>query len=145
MNPSSSVEAIGHSMFEALFRTFPVACASDEFYYFPQVQLPEIGDYEKAIVDFSKAIELEPNGAMAYVNRVWAYCAKGQWSLDIEDYNEVIRLKPEDALDYYNRGLAYKVQGKKAAALADFEKCITSSNNPQLVYRVRQRIEALTK
>ena len=41
INPSSSVEAIGHSMFEALARNFPVACASDEFYYFPQVRLPE--------------------------------------------------------------------------------------------------------
>ncbi|GAH89633.1 unnamed protein product, partial [marine sediment metagenome] len=28
-------------MFEALARTFPVACASDEFFYFPQVRLPE--------------------------------------------------------------------------------------------------------
>ena len=41
INPSSSVEAIGHSMFEVLARTFPVACASDEFFYFPQVRLPE--------------------------------------------------------------------------------------------------------
>ena len=28
-------------MFDALASTFPVACASDEFFYFPQVQLPE--------------------------------------------------------------------------------------------------------
>ncbi len=36
-----SVETIGSRMFEALARTFPVSCASDEFFYFPQVQLPE--------------------------------------------------------------------------------------------------------
>jgi len=41
INPSASVEAVGHSMFEVLARTFPVACASDEFFYFPQVRLPE--------------------------------------------------------------------------------------------------------
>jgi hypothetical protein len=41
INPSSSVEAVSHRIFEALARTFPVACASDEFFYFPQVQLPE--------------------------------------------------------------------------------------------------------
>ena len=41
INPSSSVEAVGHSMFEVLARTFPVACATDEFFYFPQVRLPE--------------------------------------------------------------------------------------------------------
>ena len=41
INPSSSVEAVGHRIFEALARTFPVACATDEFFYFPQVRLPE--------------------------------------------------------------------------------------------------------
>ncbi|MFQ6121555.1 MAG: DUF885 family protein [Dehalococcoidales bacterium] len=41
INPSSPVEAIGHSIFQALARTFPVACASDEFFYFPQLRLPE--------------------------------------------------------------------------------------------------------
>ena len=41
INSSLSVETIGRNIFEALARTFPVACASDEFYYFPQVRLPE--------------------------------------------------------------------------------------------------------
>ncbi len=41
LNPSSPVGVLSHKMFEALARTFPVACASDEFYYFPQVMLPE--------------------------------------------------------------------------------------------------------
>jgi len=37
----SSVEAIGYGAFEALARAFPVACSSDEFYYFPQVRAAE--------------------------------------------------------------------------------------------------------
>jgi len=41
INPSSYVEVIGRNMFEVLARTFPVACASDEFFYFPQVRLSE--------------------------------------------------------------------------------------------------------
>ena len=41
INPASSVAAIGHAMLQALASTFPVACASDEFFYFPQVRLPE--------------------------------------------------------------------------------------------------------
>jgi len=40
-NPVSSVETIGHNMVDALARTFPVACSSDEFFYFPQVRLPK--------------------------------------------------------------------------------------------------------
>ena len=41
VNPSSSVAASGDRMFEYLAGTFPVACATDEFFYFPQVRLPE--------------------------------------------------------------------------------------------------------
>ena len=41
INPSSSIEVIGRNIFETLARTFPVACASDEFFYFPQVRLSE--------------------------------------------------------------------------------------------------------
>jgi len=40
-NLSSSIEAVASEMFKSLARNFPVACASDEFYYFPQVQLSE--------------------------------------------------------------------------------------------------------
>ena len=36
-----SIDEISQSMFESLARAFPVACASDEFFYFPQVRLPE--------------------------------------------------------------------------------------------------------
>ncbi|MFC1884383.1 DUF885 family protein [Thermodesulfobacteriota bacterium] len=36
-----SLESICDEMFDDLARTFPVACASDEFYYFPQVRASE--------------------------------------------------------------------------------------------------------
>jgi len=40
-NFSSSIEAVASEMFESLARNFPIACASDEFYYFPQARLSE--------------------------------------------------------------------------------------------------------
>ena len=40
-NPSSDLEALCKKIFDRLARTFPVACASDEFFYFPQVTLPD--------------------------------------------------------------------------------------------------------
>ena len=40
--PLSSLEIISRSIFETLARTFPISCASDEFYYFPQIRLPDI-------------------------------------------------------------------------------------------------------
>lgn len=41
INTSVLVDKIASSMFEAFADTFPIACASDEFFYFPQVKLPE--------------------------------------------------------------------------------------------------------
>ncbi len=38
---SLPVAAVAHRMFDVLARTFPVACASDEFFYFPQWRLSE--------------------------------------------------------------------------------------------------------
>ncbi|MCK4465329.1 MAG: hypothetical protein KAU83_06425, partial [Bacteroidales bacterium] len=40
-NASSSVDVIAQSMYKTLAQTFPVACASDEFYYFPHIRLPD--------------------------------------------------------------------------------------------------------
>ena len=39
--PSSSLETLSREMFETLARTFPIACATDEFFYFPQIRLPD--------------------------------------------------------------------------------------------------------
>jgi hypothetical protein len=41
VNQSSILISIGDNILEYLGRTFPIACASDEFIYFPQVQPPE--------------------------------------------------------------------------------------------------------
>ena len=40
-NPSSLISEIGNEMFEFLARAYPISCASDEFFYFPQSRLPE--------------------------------------------------------------------------------------------------------
>ncbi|MGA1845220.1 MAG: DUF885 family protein [bacterium] len=44
-NSASSVEALARDMFEAIARDFPVSCASDEFYYFPQLRPSDL-DWE---------------------------------------------------------------------------------------------------
>ena len=41
INPPISVETIANNLYETLAQSFPVSCSSDEFFYFPQVLLPE--------------------------------------------------------------------------------------------------------
>ena len=54
----------------------------------------EQGEFEKAIADLTKAIELDPTDAPAYKNRGDAYWQEGELDKATADYNKVIELDP---------------------------------------------------
>ena len=62
-----------------------------------------IGDYDRAIEDYTKAIELDPNPADAYNNRGVAYGKKDESDCAIKDYTKAIELNPNRDITYYNR------------------------------------------
>jgi tetratricopeptide (TPR) repeat protein len=64
-------------------------------------------NYDWAIRDCTKAIELKPDDAMSYYNRGSVYDRKGDYEQAIRDYTQAIKLKPDYADAYYNRGNAY--------------------------------------
>ena len=62
----------------------------------------------KAIADFSKAIELAPSKAVTYYNRGVVYYRKGERAKAIADFNRVVELSKDPALtqkaeDYLRR------------------------------------------
>ena len=65
------------------------------------------GDNDKAIADFTEAIQLDPKNAKAYIDRGSAYINKGDNDKAIADCNEAIRLDPKNADAYISRGVAY--------------------------------------
>ena len=60
--------------------------------------LAKKGNYDGAITDFSKAIELNPNDEKAYWYRGSARQAKADLDGAIADYNKAIELNPTDAI-----------------------------------------------
>ena len=78
--------------------------------------------YEKALADFDKAIELNPNRFEAYFNRGNLLFDKKRYDKAIADFNRVIALKSDYAEAYYGRGYAYHFSGKKEAACKDFKQ-----------------------
>jgi tetratricopeptide (TPR) repeat protein len=83
------------------------------------------GQYDKAISDYNKAIELNPRFAKAYVVRGYAYeRGKDQYDKAISDYNKAIDLSPNDASAYENRGLAYYLKRDYDKAISDYNKAI---------------------
>jgi tetratricopeptide (TPR) repeat protein len=80
------------------------------------------GEYERAIADYTRALELDPNDARAYGTRGNSYADKGEYERAIADYTRALELNPSDAWAYNNRGLAYKVSHEKEAARRDFQR-----------------------
>ena len=78
------------------------------------------GQYDQAISDFNKAIEINPRLADAFYNRGNAYFKKGQPDKAISDYNKAIELNPKLAMAYYDRGIAYQFKGQYDQAISDF-------------------------
>jgi len=92
------------------------------------------GESDNSITDYSKAIELVPDGADVYYNRGDAYDEMGEYGKAIVDYSKAIELDPNHTLAYYNRGCAYGEIGAYDKAIADYNKAIELNPNDALAY-----------
>ena len=81
-------------------------------------------DFEGAIADYNRAIELDPKYAAAYSNRGNAKQAKGDLDGAIADCNRAIELDPKDPLAHKYRGVAKKAKGDLEGAIADYNRAI---------------------
>ena len=77
-------------------------------------------DNDRAIADFTKAIQLDPEGANAYNHRGVAYSSKLDFDNAIADFDKAIQFDPLLNNAHYNRGLAFSQKGDEARARADF-------------------------
>ena len=64
-------------------------------------------DFDSAIRDYNKTIELEPDYSRIYYNRGVAFQKKNEIACAIEDYNKEIELNPDNTPAYYKRGTAW--------------------------------------
>src|SRR4030042_6325994 len=85
-------------------------------------QLLEEGRDDEAIAEFNKAIELDPELAIAYSNRGAAYIGKGDFDKALADCDMAIALDPLLAAAYNNRARAYHEKGELDKALARSEE-----------------------
>ncbi len=76
----------------------------------------------KALVDYSKAIELDPDNAEYVVNRGATYAKLGNMQGALEDFSRALQLNPSFANIYLNRSVIYNQGGNWSAALADIDK-----------------------
>jgi tetratricopeptide (TPR) repeat protein len=80
------------------------------------------GKTEKALKDFNRAIEIDPNHQDGYMGRADTLNVMGRYEESIPDYNKALEIKPSLAPAYINRAIAYTHLGEHEKAIADFEK-----------------------
>ncbi|MDD2923302.1 MAG: tetratricopeptide repeat protein, partial [Anaerolineales bacterium] len=80
----------------------------------------ELGEYDKAIADYTEVIRIDPKAAYAYSQRAVAYRDLGEYDKSVANYTEAIRLDPEYAYAYSGRGFAYYKLGEDEKAIADY-------------------------
>ena len=88
------------------------------------------GNVDPAINYYDKALEINPQLEIAYINRGYAYFSKGNLSQAIEDATKAIEINPESIDAYGVRGDAHFQNGTFDQAIADYSKAIEL--NPQL-------------
>ena len=83
-----------------------------------------LGNFDKAIEDFTAAIEEDPRYAFPYYSRGWCYELTGRYDLALEDYNLGIDIDPDYPYIFLERGLVLKKMGRLDEASSDFETAV---------------------
>jgi len=101
----------------------------------------KINEQEKAISDFSCAINIDPTVKTTYIYRGIAFDDIGENQNAIEDYNKAIEIDPNYKLTYFYRASTYSKLKEYQKAINDYSKTIeidpnyiSSYNNRGLTY-----------
>ncbi|MBD2665896.1 TPR repeat [Richelia sinica FACHB-800] len=79
----------------------------------------EAKNYQSALVDFNKILEISPDYLPGYLNRAWTKIRQENYFGAIEDCNQALKINPEYADAYYCRGQVYQILSKQ-----DIEKAM---------------------
>jgi len=80
--------------------------------------------YAKAVVTYSKALELTPANAILLANRAFAHLKLENYGSAIEDSSKAIELDASYIKAYYRRGSSHFAMGRFSEALRDFRKVV---------------------
>jgi tetratricopeptide (TPR) repeat protein len=78
----------------------------------------------RALSDFDRAIQLEPDNAIHYYNRGIGFSRMHQRQKATEDYSMAIRLRPDLFPAYGNRAREFELEGERDKAIEDYRTAL---------------------
>lgn len=100
------------------------------------------GDYDLAIANYAKAIELNPKVAELYFGRAMSYYNKGVYESAISDFTRGLELAPKETIAYLNRGDSFEKTGNLQKASADYQKVLETAPGNERAKLSLQRTKA---
>lgn len=82
------------------------------------------GNHKQAEKLFTEAIELNPENALAWHNRGWAYIEQKKYQQAMADFDKTTELDPNSEWSYLGRAWIYNEQKKFEAAIKEYDTAI---------------------
>ncbi|MDR1453944.1 MAG: tetratricopeptide repeat protein [Candidatus Margulisbacteria bacterium] len=120
-----------------LFFTAPGAPPTAEKYNASGLHKYEAGNYNGAIKEYTKAIQVNPQDKVSYFGRANAYLQIYLYQKSLLDYNKAIKLDPDNPAYYTNRANAYYGLENYQATLADYDRAIKLNPRDGKLYQRR--------
>ena len=144
--PSGRTERVRSGLVPSVVINQPdTAWVEARAYYTPGLRLARTGrvdaDFERALSNFTKAIERDPKYAEAYVARGCVRLYKfNQHALAVADHSKAIELRPDYADAYFHRADTYWDNGQNEEALEDCNKALRLAPSLARAYELRSRV-----
>ncbi len=105
------------------------------------------GDCENAILDYNKAIELNPKAFEAYAGKANCLAIEKKYEESIDSSKKAIELTPDKSGDlYFNIGLVYdEGMNQKEDAIEAYNNSLKHSEDKKLINKAKRRIAKLEK
>lgn len=94
-------------------------------------------DYERAIKDYTRALQLDGNLLAAYNNRGVVYAALQEYDKAAADFDKVLQINPDYIPGYNNRSIIYALQGDYDQAITLLQDAISRSGIDDVLAQYR--------
>lgn len=141
-NVDESAENVAYWKYARAFNPVPITAQEHLFLGFEK---KERGEIDGSISEYTKAIKLNPEFALAYFERGAAYYSINKLDMALSDFRRAIEVDPKYPNAYYGRGCVYRIKNDYDKAVIDFNKAIELNNKYENAYLNRGNIYYDTK